>query len=882
MLKHLGKKSIALILLAIVAVSAVTVVVIFAIAGGKDKNAIKGPNGALIPQLSNPDAVFYDGATYDVTYGEVYDEFKINDGINQLLYMVDEVLLSSYLAQVTQEEIVAKIKFLKHGSDDDAVIAEMDPDTVAANETNYDQNMFLLGYSGQEEDYIKMVVAKEKFTVATVTDIANKNETWYVGDSTIATYYEESYYDDLQAIKIRFFSETDAKTVMKSFNLVSYKGTIRLYTGTRPIDQVSTTGFNDTNTRVMTDVELINRFLQMYNYVYGSYRDTINVDASIDELLALESLTIAQDDVYSASATLSTYLFETLNDHASYDAGTNTSLYYTYQPAKFYGDADTATYLILKLTDDTKADLTNYNATTTSLSSLIGTEIYETLKQEMIDTKLATSGFVSDRIAKLRADRGFIIYDYYLGVDYQSIFADYVLDETGSTTVVAKLGEELEITTDEYLSFSLDKNGSLYALYAAQVAVVMDQHYEDVYCPDASAECVYSIPDNVSSKMAEHRDTLAKLQTSFEDSYYVYYYTFEEYIYLAYGAKSNDEMLTKYYVKSTLQPYLIYDEIKADNWALLADYLYDLVLDYYNNYFSLDAKTLLIFIDRDENGDPDDYAEFITALGDTTEYDALLTEFETAIRDYFTENPTTSYTDFVTEYNLAKRTDAVWGEFKQYGFGLNAGDPSSSGSITYLNTIDTFEDALIEGFKLTYAEYNDPANIDKTSIIYSELVESSIGLYLIYAEKGTAFTKPSAQFTMTYDTNGAPNYTVGSANDSAIPSIDQLKLYAEQRFYEIVYGNAADVETTYGITIPVLPTSVLNAMKAYFTTLHDSMYVVGFLNIVVAEELGLGTFLPTVPAYTILTDATIKANLITIRDIYFAQVFAQVDTIDEE
>jgi len=336
-------------------------------------------------------------------------------------------------------------------------------------------------------------------------------------------------------------------------------------------------------------------------------------------------------------------------------------------------------------------------------------------------------------------------------------------------------------------------------------------------------------------------------------------------------------MIEKYYIKSSLQPYAVYDRIVADDWAILTDYLYGLVQEYYANYYSLDVQVLQIFVDRDENGVADDYEEFVAGLADPDAYDTLLAGFEAAIRAYMDADESRTYSNLISAYNKAKRTDATWGSYKQFGLMLATTDLSSSESVTYLNSLDVYNQNIIDGLIAAYAEYRLPENESKSSIYYSELVDSADGTYLLYCEKGSDFEKPTAQFTMTYETDGVtPKYTVGSENDQDVPSLSQLKLYAESRFYEIVYGTGADVEKVYDITVPVLPTSVKTAIEAYFTDLHDSMYVVGFLNIIVAEELQTGTFGGLLAGY-VLDEAAIKTAIDAIADVYFLQVFQNYD-----
>ncbi|MFH0993051.1 MAG: hypothetical protein V1761_01735 [bacterium] len=873
MMKSIGKKTLIALLGLVLGFGAV--------ACTEQTTESTATNGATVPGLGDPDAIFFQNSTgtVAVTYGAIYEEFKINDGINQLLYMVDSVLLQSYVQAVTAEEIAEKIKYLKYGTSDDAEIAALDPETLQDNEDAYIQNMFLLGYAGSEEDYVRMVCAKENYTEEQLVLAANVDESWYVGDEAIADYYETTYFDDIAAIKIKFLSKTDAAGAMEHFNLVSYNGTLRHYTqsAVKPIEDVAF--FNDTNTEALSDAEILAAFIDMYNYVYGGYRPTIERTASLETLTSVAELQVSHEELTQVQTDLTDFLYATLGSYEAYGTDPDTtSLYYTYTPVKYYGAADTAYYMILKLNDAVKADLSDFAAATDSLADLIDQSIIDEIRATLIKNRLETSGFVSNRIATLRAEHDFVIYDYYLGVDYQSIDTAYELNADGDDVNVATFDSET-ITADELFAFAMHKNGGLYTLYATQYPLVVKEHFTDVYCLTGET-CVTDITANISAKMTEHETTLAKLKEDFAASNYSYYYTFAEFLYLAYGAKSDDDMLHKYYVKSTLQPYLIYDHITASDWALLTDYLYDQMNDYYDNYFSLKVETLQIYLDRDENGTADDYEEFKAGLTDLEAYNTLLADFEAAIREYFADDDTRTYATLITAYNKARREDAVWGTYKQFGFLLATANLSASASLTYLTAMDQYDETLVDGFIAAYAEYLLPENVDETSLYYSELVTSIDGEYLLYCKKGTDFTKPSALFTMTYEDDGiTPKYSVGIANENDKPTLEQLKLYCELRFYEVVYGTADDVETTYDITLPVIPTSVTKALEAYFKTVHDDMYVVGFLNIIVAGNLLEGTFVNNNAAYCDLDEATLKARIEQIATIYEEQVFIDYDWI---
>lgn len=843
-----------------------------ALIGCTDKTTTTtGPFSGEIPEISNPDEIFYTNGTYSITYGDIYEEFKINDGINRLLFMIDEELLANYLSAVTAEEISSKIKYMTYGTTDDNEIAKISDEDKLKYEHNYDENMSMLGYGDNEEVYVRMVCAKDNYAAYAMTLAANADKAWYNGPKTIASYYDSTYYPDLSSIKIRFYSETDAKSVLKLFNLVSISGALKLYTGTKPIDEVPSTAFNDTNTVVLSNEEIITYFIEMYNYVYGAYKTQIPMDATVEELIANEDLKINYLDAFDASSTLSKFLFVTLGSYNAYLEDSTTTLYYTYTPVKYYGTNDTSYYMVLNLDRTEKADVSDFDGNEADLVALTTREVYDDISSTIKENYLTSQGFVAERISKLRKDSNLVIYDYYLGIDYKAIDDTFESDEDGSATLVASVSGK-DISADELFSHSLNLNPGIYTLYATQLGISMNDYFSRVYCPVDSTVCEFDISKNDSPKIREHFDTLAQLKTSFEASYYVYYYTFEEYMYLAYGAKTTNDMILKYYIKSTLQPYMVYEELQKDNWDLVSGYLFDLVQEYYDNYFSLNAKHILLFVDRNEDGNPDDYDDFLAGLEDRPAYDSLLADFEATIRTYL-EETNHDFDTLVSDFAKAKRTSTTWGRFKNYGFYIMTENLSTAGSLTYMSSVNTYEQPFVDGLIATYQQYVLAANKDRLFIYYDGNVQTSYGIHLIRAAKGTDFTKPSAKFNMTYNTSGDPNYTLGIENTSDMVTVDQMKLYLEYRFDQIVYGTDATAEETYNFTLPKIPTSVMNAMDSYFKDLHDSMYVIGFINVIVSEKLQAGTFVNEVPAYCDWTDAQIKVRLAEIKEIYFNQLF---------
>ena len=828
------------------------------------------PNGSIIPLLSQPEAILYQNEFFTITAQDLYEEFKSNDGVNQLLFMIDSEILKTRIQAVTQTEIEDRIKVLKYGTKVQSEIDEIAAEDKTTLEQNYLENMFLLGYSQDESVYVRLLLAKEQLATEMITNSANSEKSWYLSDQVIANEYTTNEYNDIYAIKIRFFNANDARQIMRQFNLVTYQNDLRLYIGSRPLEEVSSSGLNETNTRVLTNAEVLSYYLQMYQVVYGSYRDAIASDASLDTLKQRDDFKQNFAQAKATNTALANYMFNVLTGYENPEAGKGM---YSIQPLPYSGSNDSAHYMVFKLTNMEKVDLTNYNPLTQNLATLIGQEKFDELKQKKINQYLQTTNFVAERMNEYRAAQGFQILDYYLGMDYKGIYAEYEVKNEGSKTLIARLANDFTISADQLLTFAIEKNVALYSVYTAQLKMMVNRHFENAYCP-TTKPCSLDLVNNQVEGITKHYQELAELKKSYQESYYAIYYTFEEYVYLAYGAKNEADILMTYFIKSKLQPHMIYEVIKENDYQLIEDVLYDIMEEYFNNYFSLNAKTLLIFVDRNEDGQPDNYEAFLEELSDPTAHNQLIADFVSAIRTYLSENNSTGFEGVATAYNIARRTDPIWGVFKQAGLGINLGNPSSQGSLTYLNTKDQFEDGLVEAFQQAYQQYLLPANIDKLGIFYSGEATTTAGVYLLYAQKGSNFTKPTAKFTMTY-TGETPNYSIGSENANDLPTLAQLKLYAQKRFYEIAYGTEPADLAQAGVTMPVLPTSLIQALDTYFASIHDALYVVGHLNLRVAELLPNGTFQNTTTVYGSIDDTLIKSQLAMIQTIFEKQVFAK-------
>lgn len=758
------------------------------------------------------------------------------------------------------------------------------------------------------------------------------------------------------------------------------------------------TSFTVNNSTALTDEEVLVKYIQMFNYVYGSSRDDILETETLETLRATdrEDLIFNYNDLKADSATLAAYMFKTIN----LESEVETDYDFTVSPRTFSVNGTSSYFLVYKLTQPEKTDyitpmleevaktivlptetaenltlptkgaygstiswtsdnttilsnagvvtkpeadtdvkltytitlnaikktgditvkilkkgdtapVTNDYEPVTFKSLLNDDAFYDEMFQKLVDARMtdATNGakYQTEKLTKMRTESGLVIYDRYLALDYQQVDSAFELNKKGHKTLVAMLSSRpafesetnvevvFEVTADELYEYALAKNAALYTIYAAQWNEILNsEHFIDFFGEQTD------IVRNKSDKMEEMRESVAGFKQQYvyyQQLYAQYnmsfpYATVSDYAYIQLGAKTEADML-QYFVKGALQPHFIQSMIDRLD---IVELLYDQIVENYDNYFSLKITHLIIHFDFDEDGSLDNYFDYVADLepAELDAHEVLKAQFETAILEYLDASTSNSYTTLVSVYNNATREDETWGEFKQAGFLLKTETLSqtsaydgetSSASLYYSGEygvegryVSEYVDALIA----LYQEYRLEQNSGLTKL-RSPLVTTEFGLHLLDATKGDKFDQPSAKFV---DTNNG--YADAVENDSDIPSLEQLQLYAVYIFYDLVYDlTDTEVEAKYGIDVPDFPTSVKNALQFYFggrqlvsdnmtlVGLISEVYTVGALNIEMANLMQSGRFVAT--DYLAKTDAELHQDLTEVADVYYQAIFAKYE-----
>ncbi|PKL00603.1 MAG: hypothetical protein CVV56_05655 [Tenericutes bacterium HGW-Tenericutes-1] len=551
--------------------------------------------------------------------------------------------------------------------------------------------------------------------------------------------------------------------------------------------------------------------------------------------------------------------------------------------------------IVKVLKEGENSTVTPSSATKPVVKTLMADDVtYDALYNKLLDEYVLSTSTdnVSNAMIELRKDYSLAINDKFIGVDYTAIDKDFEYNKKGDKVILATINgfpgylgaaqtdTAYEVSADDLFEFAIGKSASLYTLYASQFKEIV---YSDYFVTIFGEQ--RDLTKNKSDKMDEIYESIRSQKMtylSYKAMYEQYgisfdYEDFASFSRYQYGTKSEMDLL-KYLVKGVLQPYMIGEAIEAEDLIAM---LLETVEENYDNYFSLDISHLIIHIDFDEDGAPDNYNDYIASL-DATELDAfdtLKASLETEILTYLDDSEN-DFSDLITAYkNDSRDVDSTWGKYKNAGLWLmteslniaDEEDETITHSLQYSGQYgvkDSYVPEYTEALIALYQEYQleQNANLEQ---LYSDLVTTQFGVHLILANQGDDFERFSAEYT-----GPASSYSEGVVNTSGKPTLAQLELYAQYYMYSLIYDlEDTEIEEKYNITVPTFPNSVREALEFYFEDLLSGLYVVGTLNIQLSTRLSNGNFLES--SYTDLTEAQLMAQLDQIRDTYYDALFAK-------
>jgi|LGOV01.1.fsa_nt_gb hypothetical protein len=752
----------------------------------KDKN--------VTPEITNKDGIYLSVEDIDVTNQELWEQMKLSDGLAYLeKYIEENFLFTTEISEVTQIEIDEKIEYYKFGTndvDDLATIME-DQELVDSLIKQFEENLIALGYDPQSaddlQDFVELDIAKENAVRAYISNAVGE-DALAIEDRDIGIYYYATVLGDVSAINIIFSSEAEANAVFEEFNLVpNYNLGWGRYTGS---DYSS--GDFEGNTDQLTDAEVLSKFILMYNYM-NPIDTLIAVDSNLTDFVSLNGDEFvynykdmiedrADTDVYIE---LADYMFNTLNledDHARYSF-----------MLQEFGDFQVLTY---KVSQDEVAEYEE-----------LDTAFVAELREELLDSKVNASNY-EIVVSSIWDAAEYEIFDPYFKLQNVNNEKEEFSNH-GDIAIVATINGT-DITSDMLYAYMKERVGVYYSIEIVKTELLLSSSaYTDIYGDDH---------DYMNSKleaMVKHQDELRVMKTNFSGDKFASYgfsstvYSWDEFLSLAFNAKSEADLIRDVYVIPAVSPYFTIDSIDYANAA-------DIVQKIADEFFSLNINHLLIYVDVDKDLSLDKFEDFYDGLegADLVEYTALADSLKTLILAKIEDDYT--FEEIVTEFNDSLLEDPLndWAEYKEYGFLILTQDLSTNSSLDP-STTTNYDPSFTDGLKDLYDRYVilDAVNSNGVAELYDEtLIKTDFGLHFLYATKGTNFDVPTAEYSEIDDVDDLYLDKVNNAN--IIPSLGQVEEFIKIEF-------ATDVTKATDAT---LPASVYAAVGFYFGGVYESYF----------------------------------------------------------
>lgn len=702
------------------------------------------------------------------------------------------------------------------------------------------------------KDALEKIVDEEK-----ILDDDNKtvNNSNYISENNLSNYYDshQKTYGTYRAIIIQFNNLNEARNVIS---------TVEARMGRTLMD-------------ANADSFALEFYVNLYN-TYYNYRTALSLTNpfgnSNDSSKTVFTVNKNKNELSEMSTGISGLVTETLEEDGQYikqPFNQNSKYVMIYRGATEF--ELNKTYNITPYSEqidwnDLKEYETAYN------------DIRAEVRDELIDNKIAS--YTSTVLEKRVKEADIEIYDPYFENQFKSAYSDeydYIAPNQFNKDLIFKL------TTN-----SKTKEYSVNEFYTAQtklsgIEIVVEQ---------LKLDYVYDLKDKFldSDQLNDLEDSLNKAITSFnknENSAYPSSMGLETFLLANFGYTTREDAL-KYnkIASSVLTEYLNHKVF--DEWALKnsdGTYPDSHEIDYeklnilenlleagnanYSNLFSINIDHILIFIDDDGDGSPDDPEDFLKNFSERQkqEFNDALLELANAIYEEANCDELTKSNSIleilqhiVGAYNRNERLfsdqSKTWEDYKKYNFLLTAESLSTNGDTTQSN-VSTYVEEFGTYIKELYkkAVENDLKIEDKKSKFYfveslenapediEDLCATQFGYHMIVVN---SYSKPST----TKSTSSSDQYGYYKNIEILINELD--KDTTDDNIYVVVpdaYNEEENKATmnqffTYyvqkqtGVTSS-LDSTLRDVLSAMFDSAITRYTSTGFQNYLLFKELNI-------------------------------------------
>lgn len=717
----------------------------------------------------------------------------------------------------------------------------------------------------------------EKIEEAMEESSDDEEKIGYFSNSEYISQFKKEYANqhDLSLLLIRFNTEDEFNDTLRAFGIKIYNKQYYYVDGVDPETGLERS-YNDyceyydelSNSELSSPIDsgyMLEIFIQIYNYIYGGYKDKLTSGSSltdVDQLNLLrteitnkllnmpadevkenalnalkdnEELVYSRERIDEISSSFYSYLYETLDlEKVCFSTSTqshNESFYIAYK----FDEAEPVNTLYNKdLTDDQIIEI---------ITDEENKEIFDTLQKALVDSTL-TDSTISNYLKEATDDVKVQIYD-------EATEIKYALSHTNYSKTISKNKNKNVLATIEFdgkkwnLNITADNEDEKSVKKADGQAFGIFDYLEGVNGQTTAI-------DILSKKLI--KDTDAYAQTNEDRDLYkdyieaiLYNFANEGYASSGYSSTIGKYNFLMLYFHSTNIDEIIdnYYRVQFASTKILVDHSNDKLISFiksysdslYEKYFSLSATRLVVYFDGDDDNQPDEIADWKDKVVSFDGNSVTLEEVsKSLVFDVYTEisssteDHSTKLTSVVEEYNDSARvafdnnpivSENKWAKYKKLGLRVKTEDVTATNS-----TLD-----MDFNLKQRLFDYTDPNGEyqyfinNTTPSIYIEpiyeadiaknddtIVETKDGYNLILVTTGNS--KPSAEWSKEdFDTDLYNDITIkynekyvtidDIFNDEEKLTANQIKLY----FLEYVLTGSSTL----------LPSDLASACSTFLT-----------------------------------------------------------------
>ena len=653
--------------------------------------------------------------------------------------------------------------------------------------------------------------------------------------------------------------------------VLDYEGHFIYYLDENGKQQISDSKKKITDEGVVVDLSnsIEANLIQLYGAYFNMFEDYANDNWNVDYKRKMEKIAdkiyYSFEDLNSAREDLAKEIFATL----PFDKSSTTGYFMKATSMNGAVSSETPYYLVLKLTNTT-----NENPTDEEISEY---------KKELIEDYLLEEGLTEMAMAELRAEAGLTVYDEFFKYEYESSISQsdssnkygvsesdgYITYKSYKARKVAALTKEVTVngnkvskkvlTADDVYNYAMSYSGPSYIATTALNKVLLKlAEFETIHGKEKNYLTSKNWKMQAYASTAEQYNYYYEYYKQMYAQYgYEFYDSVDQFLF-SYGARSFDDLVTSL-KRSTMRNIFLYNALVNDAFFNNSNDAYNATLSayatttldptsaqsgkpfifksdeftkIYDEYYDINASHVLIYVDYDEDGTPDDYNKFLETFDSTTnessflkkedgvtpltlsDWNQAIAQIENKLREFiytddsWSSSKVSDLANFITEYNKSCRIDGDYKDYKKLGIAL---EYESLGEVTNLT-----EDNFVEEFGVALREIKEKLErVDNDLLGYSlgdKLYKTEFGMHFIVETAGTNYDKPDFSFI---EDDAYPSELI---NQDKKVTDAQLAIYILEYAYNNIFGSTDNPEEHAGFEYPNIPSE----LKKAFTTYYDS------------------------------------------------------------